>query len=113
MTILHTENGRQNHAAPSPDAEIAHLVSEIRQTTDQMAALEEMVQTAKARLRVLLAARGENWSDDSGYARLMTDSIRTSYDTRALDDLILKGKRYAFLRNHRREFAVKGGVQVR
>lgn len=95
------------------DAEISQLVAEVRQLTDEMEALEEKVQAAKQRLSTLLTLKGESWADDSGYARLIAESKRTSYDTKALDDLILKGKRYAFLRNHRREFSVRGCVVVK
>jgi len=109
------DSGNNNAAiAQARDNEIAHLVETVRQTVDQMSVLEEKVQAAKEQLRFLLLQRGENWSDDDGYARLMADSIRTTYNTRALDDLILKDPlRHGWLKDYRKESMVRGGVQVR
>lgn len=100
--------------AAERDAEIAALVGEIRQTVDEMEALENKTLAAKDRLRVLLAQRGENWTDESGYARLMPDTVRTGYDTKALDALILSDPaKFARLRDYRREFTVRSHVQVK
>ncbi len=100
--------------AAADEIEIAQLVATIRQATDEMEALEAVVSTAKDRLRVLLSQRGENWKDDDGYVRLVADSVRTSYDTRALDELIISDPlRNGWLKDYRREFTVRGGVSVR
>lgn len=99
---------------PSPEEEIAWLVSDIRQMTDEMEALDERVHDHKDRLRTLLEARGENWSDDRGYARLMADSTRTSYDAHALDQLIIADPtQHGWLKDYRKQFAVRGGIQVK
>lgn len=100
--------------AAENEREISQLVATIRQATDEMEALETKVQTAKARLRALLTQKGENWQDADGYARLMADSVRTSYDPKALDALMLRSDWWhARLKPYRREFPVRGGVQVR
>lgn len=96
------------------DEEIAALVGCIRQWMNDMERLEDQVQAAKNRLRVLLAERGDNWTDDLGYARLMPDTKRTSYDTRALDLKIIKNpKKYGWLKRMRKAFVVKGYVSVK
>lgn len=108
------KNGTDAAIAQALDAEIAHLVEIVRETVDEMAALEEKVRAAKDRLRILLIQRGENWKDEEGYARLMADSVRTSYDTRALDELIISDPlRHGWLKDYRKEFTVRGGVQVK
>jgi hypothetical protein len=109
------DSGNHNAAvAQALDAEIARLVETVREAADQMSSLEEKVQAAKEQLRVLLMQKGENWSDEDGYARLMADSIRTSYNTRALDELILRDPlRHGWLKDYRKESTVRGGVQVR
>jgi hypothetical protein len=112
-TLEKTAN-REAAIARALDTEISQLVEMVRETVDEMAGLEEKVRGAKDRLRVLLVQRGDNWSDDDGYARLMTDSVRTSYDTRALDELIINDPlRHGWLKDYRKEFSVRGGVQVK
>jgi len=96
------------------DLQIKAEVQEIRAIVEQMEYLENAVAAKKARLRTLLEARGESWSDESGYARLMADSTRRSFNADALDKLMLRSKWWdARLRPYRKEFPVRGGVQVR
>lgn len=72
------------------DAEIAHLVDEIRQLSDEAVAIEDKVHAAKAQLRTRLEARGGNWQDENGHARIVSGFTRSHYDSKALDDLRLK-----------------------
>jgi hypothetical protein len=111
-----TTNGRTRGSAPAPtvDEQIAQLVAEIRQTVDEIERLDDAVQAAKDRLRILLTQRGENWTDDDGYARLTSDSTRASYDSHALDQLILSDPAaHGWLKDYRRSFAVRGSVVVK
>lgn len=108
------KNDRRAVIMPSIDDEIAQLVEVVRDTVDQMSGLEDKIKATKDRLRALLVQRGENWKDSDGYARLMADSVRTSYDTRALDDLLIRDPlRNGWLKDYRKEFTVRGGVQVK
>lgn len=96
------------------DAEIARRVACIRQLQAEAERIEDAIRAEKAALRTSLEARGESWSDDNGYARLMADSVRTSYDAKALDELSLSSKWWhARLNKFRRSFPVKGGIQVK
>lgn len=96
------------------DAEIEQLMAEYRQTADEMERLEDVQRAAKDRLRILLIQRGENWKDADGYARLVSDSSRTTYETKALDELIIADPvKNGWLKEYRKEFAVRGGVQVK
>lgn len=111
MTTTFNPNGIENMLI---DLQIEALVGEIRAITDQMEMLEDSVQSKKAKLRTLLTQKGENWKDDCGYARLVADSVRASYDARALDALMLRSDWWhARLKSYRREFNVRGGVSVR
>lgn len=110
MATIHT-NGVFTRA---PEDEIAWLVNSIRQLECEIEALEERRTDHKDRLRELLTQRGENWSDDLGYARLTKDSTRTTYDAKALEALFVADKRrYGYLAEFRKQFTVKGGVQVK
>lgn len=89
------------------DRHIADLVDLVRSS-------QSRIDAAKAELCALLEQRGESWSDDEGYARLVADGVRTSYDRIALDRLILDDPlRYGWLKDYRTEQTVRGGVQVR
>jgi hypothetical protein len=111
---LEKNGSREAKIAQALDAEIAQIVETVRETVDEMAVLEEKVRMAKDRLRILLVQRGDNWKDEDGYARLMSDSVRTSYDTRSLDELIIGDPlRHGWLKDYRKEFTVRGGVQVK
>jgi septal ring factor EnvC (AmiA/AmiB activator) len=108
------KNGTATTAIASVDQEISQLVETVRDIQTNMAGMEEKIKAAKDRLRMLLAQKGENWSDGRGYARLMSDSVRTSYDTKSLDQLIITDPlRHGWLKEYRKEFTVRGGVQVK
>lgn len=99
---------------PNYDEEIAEIVHNMRQYYEQIAALEQCVREDKVRLRNLLEQRGSNWSDDTGYARLTTQSVRTSYDTKALDSLIIADPlRNGWLKEYRKESIVPSTIQVK
>jgi hypothetical protein len=96
------------------DTQIANLVEQVRDTQTEMEELMERMKNVREELRVLLELRGSNWSDESGYARLVTGGIRTSYDREALDQLIIKNPvQYGWLKDYRRESVVQGTVQVK
>ena len=96
------------------DQQIADRVQIVRDAQGQMALLDEQIQILKTELRELLEQKGSNWSDADGYARLVAESIRTNYDTKALDQLILgEPLQYGWLRDFRKESTVKGGIQIK
>ena len=96
------------------DARIAELVDSVRAHRERIAALEARNDAAKEELRQLLELRGENWSDDEGYARLVPDSTRTSYESKALDDLIIRDPlHYGWLKDYRKQSNIRGSIQVK
>mgnify|MGYP001158973651 CR=1 FL=1 len=96
------------------DSRIAELVDSVRAHRERIAALEARNDAARDELRRLLEMRGENWSDDEGYARLVPDSARISYDARALDDLIVREPlHYGWLKEYRKSSVVRGTIQVK
>jgi multidrug resistance efflux pump len=96
------------------DAEIAALVAQVREANEQISELQAEIEVAKSHLRELLEQRGSNWSDDDGYARLTSEGVRISYDTKALDELIIKQPlQYGWLKDFRREAHVSGSIQVK
>lgn len=102
----------------SIDEEIEELVTLIRNAQEQLAEVEAeirpTVDAARERLKMLLAYRGENWSDDEGYARLVADGTRIMYDAEALDTLIIENPdKYGWLREYRQEVPIRGGVRVK
>jgi len=98
----------------SIDQEIAELVDMVRGAQERMSALQDKIHDAKDRLRELLVERGSNWEDDEGYASLVSDGMRVSYDTKALDELIITDPlRNGWLKDYRKESLVRGGVKVK
>ncbi len=96
------------------DQRIAELVDLIRSHYRRIEALNARIEEAKEELRVLLEQRGENWSDDEGYARLVSEGVRRWYDTQALDRLVMSDPlRHGWLVDYRRETPIRGGVKVR
>lgn len=96
------------------DEEIAELVDTIRENQEQIERREARIQFAKEELRELLEKRGSNWSDDEGYARLVSGGMRVSYDTKALDELIIKDPlRHGWLRDYRSESEVPPRIAVK
>lgn len=96
------------------DDRIAELVDLVRAHRQQIAKLETLNDDARQEIRHLLEMRGENWTDAEGYARLVPDSTRISYEARALDDLIVREPlEYGWLRDYRKSSVVRSSVQVR
>ena len=96
------------------DQRIAELVDTIRGNNRRIEALNARIEEAKEELRALLEQRGANWSDEEGYARLVTDTVRRWYDTQALDRLVMSDPlRHGWLVDYRRETPVRGTVKVR
>ena len=81
---------------------------------ERIAALEARSDSAREELRELLAMRGENWSDDEGYARLVPESTRVAYESKALDDLIIREPlHYGWLKDYRKQTTIRSSVQVK
>lgn len=96
------------------DVRIEQLVHLIRTDNDLMNQASERIQQAKLELQVLLRARGENWSDETGYARLVSAGRRITYLTSELDELIISDPlRYGWLKDYRTESHVPEHIQVR
>ncbi|MEO8607055.1 MAG: hypothetical protein ABI690_04205 [Chloroflexota bacterium] len=96
------------------DQQIADRIQIVRDAQEQISLLDEQIQLLKTELRELLEQKGSNWSDTQGYARLTAEGTRTSYDTRALDGLILNEPlQYGWLKDFRKESTVRSGVQIK
>lgn len=96
------------------DAEIIRRLDCIRQLNVEAERIEDRINVEKDALKHLLKARGSNYEDDQGFARLVADGVRRSYDAEALDRLMLRSKWWdTRLRRYRREFNVRGGVRVK
>lgn len=106
--------GKSAEALKSIDQEIIELMDMVRGVQKRMGDLEVKVQEARERLRVLLEERGSNWEDDEGYARLVADGTRVSYDTKALDELIINDPlRNGWLKEYRKESYVRGTIKIK
>lgn len=96
------------------DQRIEEVVDEIRKCRHQMEALDVCVNDLKDELRELLEARGANWSDSEGYARLVAEGERTFYDAVALDEMIIADPlRYGWLKDYRLKSTISGRIQVK
>jgi uncharacterized small protein (DUF1192 family) len=96
------------------DDQIAERVDVVRGIQERIGALSEKVESLKAELRELLEQKGSNWSDSEGYAQIVSDGMRKSYDAKTLDELIIKDPlRYGWLKDYRKESPVRGGVKVK
>ncbi|WP_119068819.1 hypothetical protein [Aggregatilinea lenta] len=114
MSSVTTDTKQTTLVGETLDRRITELVELIRTSQMQAATLDARITLAKDELRDLLSERGSNWSDDSGYAQLTSEGVRRSYDTRALDELIINDPlRYGWLKDYRRESRVNGGVRVK
>jgi hypothetical protein len=108
------ESRQNGHIEADIDQQIADLVEVIRANRSQIERYEAVIESAKAELRDLLEARGENWSDAEGYARLVAEGLRHLYDARTLDELIISDpQRYGWLADHRKDSPVPARVQVK
>ncbi|HVU13938.1 MAG TPA: hypothetical protein VHD90_21820 [Phototrophicaceae bacterium] len=104
----------QTETTVTVDDRIAELVETVRAHRERIATLEAKNDAAKAELRRLLELRGENWSDDEGYARLVPESTRIAYETKGLDELIIKEPlHYGWLKDYRKESTIRANIQVK
>ncbi len=102
------------HVVPTIEDRITQLVETVRAQRERIATLEARNDAAKQELRQLLEMRGESWADDEGYARLVPESKRISYETRALDDLIIREPlHYGWLKDFRKESTIRSSIQVK
>lgn len=96
------------------ETQISTLVERIRAIQRTVEMFLHEIQHTKLRLRGLLEERGENWSDEHGYARLTNEGMQRSYDAEALDRLILSDPlRYGWLTDYRRERIIVEHVQIK
>ncbi len=106
-----------HHEAPVVnivDTRITELVETVRYHRERIAALEARNEAAKSELRKLLLQRGESWSDEEGYARLIPESTRASYETDKLDDLIIHDPlHYGWLKDYRKQSIIRANLQVK
>ncbi|HLV36585.1 MAG TPA: hypothetical protein VKY59_15790 [Spirillospora sp.] len=108
------ERSRTVSTEETLDQQIAERVDMVRGMQERISALEERIEIIKEELRELLEQKGSSWSDDEGYARLVSEGIRRSYDQKALDELIINDPlRYGWLKDYRKESIVRGGVQIK
>lgn len=92
---------------------ITELVDMIRAYRERGEAIEGKIEEAKAELAGLLEQYGQSWSDDEGYARLVSEGIRTAYETKQLDELLISDPLRGWLKDYRKQSPVRGGVQVK
>jgi hypothetical protein len=96
------------------EGEIAKLVDEIRNYRSEIEQLSNLVNLARENLEELLLDRGSAWKDDDGYAMLVSEGERTSYDTKALDELLVSDPlRYGWLHEYRRKTSVSPSIKIR
>lgn len=94
---------------------IIDLVGHIREQQVIIEQAEQSIKTAKEQLAILLEDYGKNWEDGAGgFARMIAEGTRTSYDTDALDELILKDPlHYGWLKDYRKQSSTSARVAVR
>jgi hypothetical protein len=111
---LERETINQNGQQHEKDHMLVELVDEIRGYRDRIEHLRTKMNAVRDEVETLLIERGSNWTDDEGYAVLVGESERTSYDTSALDELLLSDPlRYGWLKDYRRKTTVSGSVKVK
>lgn len=99
---------------PDNDAKIIELVQNIRAHKNAIDQHQADIDALKIQLETLLIQRGQNWSDDEGYARLQSQGVRVFYSHEELDQLILTDPlRYGWLKDYRHESAVSARIQVK
>lgn len=96
------------------DERISQLVETVRSHRERIAALEARADAARKELFRLLVERGENWSDEDGYARLVPESSRASYETDKLDSLIIHDPlHYGWLKDYRKQSVIRATLQIK
>lgn len=96
------------------EAEITDLVGKIRARKAEIAALEAWVKADRDELEKLLIDRGSSWKDGEGYAMIVAESERVSYDTKALDELVLSDPlKNGWLYEYRRKSTTAASLKVK
>lgn len=98
--------------APSTSKQIGQLVKKMRRTRSRIAYHEAKLDAIKEALQPLLEASG-NWSDSEGYARLIGESSRISYDRESIDELIIRDPGFECLRAFRKVSTIRASVSVK
>lgn len=96
------------------EKEITSLVELIRARKAAIADLTKDLDAARDTLEKLLIERGSAWKDEYGYAMLTSEGERVSYDTKALDELILSDPlKHGWLYDYRRKSAIAASLKVK
>lgn len=96
------------------DQQIADRVELVRAAQRQADLLNGQLELLKGELYELIMQKGEGWSDSAGYARVVAEGVEATYDTKALDELILKEPvRYGWLGDFRKREHVRPAVKVK
>lgn len=105
---------KELHGVEKTDKQVKKLVKAIRRQRNWIAAREAKLDEMKIELQDLLEASGQNWMDEDGYARLIPESKRISYESKAIDALIItQPDVYGCLAAYRRESKIRASVQVK
>jgi hypothetical protein len=109
-----TLNERTQTFDKKHEEEIAKLVEQIRSYRGEIETLNNLVNTARENLEELLLDRGSAWKDDEGYAMLVSEGERTSYDTKALDNLLMSDPlHYGWLHDYRRKSPIAPSIKIK
>jgi hypothetical protein len=105
---------KELHGVEKTDKQVKKLVKAIRRQRNWIAAREAKLDEMRIQLQDLLEASGQNWADDVGYARLIPESKRVSYESKSIDALIItQPDIYGCLAAYRRESKIRASVQVK
>lgn len=96
------------------EQEIALFVEAIRLRKAEIDRLTSMNEVAREEVEKLLVERGSNWKDEEGYAMIVGESERTSYDTKALDELLISDPiQYGWLHEYRKKTTVRASLKIK
>lgn len=110
-----TELARLHDWTGTPEEAAAHAINIYRAAAAETASLKAIQDAAKAAIGDLIAETGrERWDTESGTAVLTSPSVRTTWDSKALDALCASNDELArLLAPHRRETMVAGSVTIK
>lgn len=93
---------------------IADYVTQIRDLKTEMQILDTKLDDARTMVGYYLLDRGAPWKDEEGYAMLIGEGERVSYDTKALDELLLGDPlKYGWLSDYRKKSITKASLKVK
>lgn len=96
------------------ETEIAVLVERIRARKAEIDTLDAQINVDRELVKTLLIDRGESWKDEHGYAMITSEGERVSYDTKALDELVLTDPvKYGWLHDYRRKSVVAASLKIK